>query len=98
LNLTYLVERDGARVLVRRPPPPALPPSAHDMVRVARVQTCLHGRRARAPDPAVCEDQDVIGAPCYVVEEISRRHRRATVPPDLDTAGVRAALTAPDAR
>src|SRR5204862_1292789 len=37
-NLTYLVERDRARIVLRRPPPPPLPPSAHDMVREARVQ------------------------------------------------------------
>ena len=63
-NLTYLVEREGARVVVRRPPPPPLPPSAHDMVREARVQTCLKRGGVRVPEIlAVCEDDSVIGAP-----------------------------------
>ena len=63
-NLTYLVEREGARVVVRRPPPPPLPPSAHDMVHEARVQTCLKRGGVRVPEIlAVCEDDGVIGAP-----------------------------------
>jgi aminoglycoside phosphotransferase (APT) family kinase protein len=62
--LTYLVERDGARVVLRRPPPPPLPPSAHDMVREARIQTCLAKGGVRVPRIlAVCEDEDVIGVP-----------------------------------
>src|SRR3954454_5031814 len=70
-NLTYLVEREGARVVVRRPPPPPLPPSAHDMVREARVQTCLKKGGVRAPEIlAVCEDDSILAAPFYVMEEI----------------------------
>src|SRR4051812_26804697 len=70
-NLTYLVEREGARVVLRRPPPPPLPPSAHDMVREANIQICLRRGGVRVPKIlAVCEDDAVIGAPFYVMEEI----------------------------
>ena len=38
-NFTFLVERGGERFVLRRPPRPPLPPSAHDMVREAGLQT-----------------------------------------------------------
>jgi aminoglycoside phosphotransferase (APT) family kinase protein len=85
-NLTYLVERDGARVVLRRPPPPPLPPSAHDMVREARIQVCLARGGVRVPKIlAICEDESVIGAPFYVMEEIVGAVVSDDVPPALDT-------------
>jgi aminoglycoside phosphotransferase (APT) family kinase protein len=85
-NLTYLVERDGARVVLRRPPPPPLPPSAHDMVREARVQTCLARGGVRVPRIlAVCEDEGVLGVPFYVMEEIVGEVVCDSLPPALDT-------------
>src|SRR3954451_12694371 len=85
-NLTYLVEREGARVVVRGPPPPPLPPSAHDMVREARVQTCLKRGGVRVPEIlAVCEDDGVIGAPFYVMEEIVGVVVCDSLPEPLDT-------------
>jgi aminoglycoside phosphotransferase (APT) family kinase protein len=70
-NLTYLIEREGARVVLRRPPPPPLPPSAHDMVREARVQIGLGRAGVRVPRVlAVCDDEAVLGVPFYVMEEI----------------------------
>jgi aminoglycoside phosphotransferase (APT) family kinase protein len=85
-NLTYLVERDGARVVLRRPPPPPLPPSAHDMVREANIQICLRRGGVRVPEIlAVCDDDAVIGAPFYVMEEIVGAVITDAVPPALDT-------------
>src|SRR3954465_8997983 len=85
-NLTYLVEREGARVVVRRPPPPPLPPSAHDMVREAKVQTCLKRGGVRVPEIlAVCEDESVMGAPFYVMEEIVGAVVCDSLPAALDT-------------
>jgi aminoglycoside phosphotransferase (APT) family kinase protein len=92
-NLTSLVERDGARVVLRRPPPPPLPPSAHDMVREARVQTCLARGGVRVPRIiAVCEDEDVIGAPFYLMEEIAGAVVTDALPPALDTPDERRRL------
>src|SRR6185436_20363835 len=70
-NVTYLVSRDGREVVVRRPPRPPLPPSAHDVVREARLLSALAGTAARVPEVlAVCDDEAVIGAPFYVMERI----------------------------
>ena len=54
-NLTYLVERVGARVVLRRPPRPPLPPSAHDMLRESAIQfwtVCLSA--SREPNASRC--------------------------------------------
>jgi aminoglycoside phosphotransferase (APT) family kinase protein len=92
-NLTYLVERDGARVVLRRPPPPPLPPSAHDMVREARIQVCLAKGGVRVPEIlAICEDDSVIGAPFYLMEEIEGAVVTDDLPPALDTPAERRRL------
>ena len=54
-NATFLLERGGERIVLRRPPRPPLPPSAHDMLREAPVLSALAGR-ARVPRVlAVCQ-------------------------------------------
>jgi aminoglycoside phosphotransferase (APT) family kinase protein len=84
-NLTYLVEREGARVVLRRPPPPPLPPSAHDMVREARVQIGLAKAGVRVPRIlAVCEDDSVLGVPFYVMEEVDGIVVTDALPPALE--------------
>ena len=67
-NFSFLLERGGDRFVLRRPPRPPLPPSAHDMVREARLQLALapHGIRL-PPIVAICEDESVIGVPFYVM-------------------------------
>ena len=42
-NFTFLLERESGRYVLRRPPRPPLPPSAHDVVREARLQLALRG-------------------------------------------------------
>jgi aminoglycoside phosphotransferase (APT) family kinase protein len=69
-NATFRLERGAERIVLRRAPRPPLPPSAHDMLREARVLTALAGR-ARVPDVlAVCRDSDVLGVPFYVMREL----------------------------
>ncbi len=82
-NVTYAIARGDAEFVLRRPPRPPLPPSAHDVLREARVLRALEGR-ARVPQVlAVCDDEAVIGAPFYVMERVDghrrddRRARRA---------------------
>jgi aminoglycoside phosphotransferase (APT) family kinase protein len=84
-NVTYAMRRDGADFVLRRPPRGPLPPSAHDVLREARVLSALEGR-ARVPRVlAVCEDAGVIGAPFYVMEKVDGHVVASAVPPALDT-------------
>jgi aminoglycoside phosphotransferase (APT) family kinase protein len=85
-NITYLIERGGAEVVLRRPPRPPLPPSAHDVLREARLLRALRPTAARVPDVlAVCEEEDTIGAPFYVMELVPGEVIVASVPGALDT-------------
>jgi aminoglycoside phosphotransferase (APT) family kinase protein len=88
-NVTYALRRGGADLVIRRPPRGPLPPSAHDVLREARV---LRGLEGRAPVPrvlAVCDDPSVIGAPFYVMERVDGEVVSETVPPVLDTEACR---------
>jgi aminoglycoside phosphotransferase (APT) family kinase protein len=68
-NFTFLLERDEGTFVLRRPPRPPLPPSAHDMVREARLQLALAPQFERLPTiVAVGEDESVLGVPFYVME------------------------------
>jgi aminoglycoside phosphotransferase (APT) family kinase protein len=68
-NFTFLLDRGGERFVLRRPPRPPLPPSAHDMVREARLQNAIRaaGFDRLAEIVAVCEDESVLGVPFYVM-------------------------------
>jgi aminoglycoside phosphotransferase (APT) family kinase protein len=85
-NVTYLVRREGCEVVVRRPPRPPLPPSAHDVLREAGLLRAIQGTAARVPHVlAVCDDEAVIGAPFYVMERLRGEVITKTVPAALDT-------------
>jgi aminoglycoside phosphotransferase (APT) family kinase protein len=84
-NVTFAIRREGVELVLRRPPRGPLPPSAHDVLREARVMTALDGR-ARVPAIlAVCDDPAVIGAPFYVMERIEGDVITSELPPALDT-------------
>src|SRR5690348_10939102 len=88
-NVTYAVRRAGAEFVLRRPPRPPLPPSAHDVLREARVISALEGL-ARVPKVlAVCDDESVIGAPFYVMEKIEGEVITTELPPALDSPAER---------
>jgi aminoglycoside phosphotransferase (APT) family kinase protein len=85
-NVTYLIERGDERIVLRRPPRPPLPPSAHDMLREARVQLALEQAGARVPHVRfVCEDESVLGVPFYAMDYADGVVVTAHVPPPLDT-------------
>jgi aminoglycoside phosphotransferase (APT) family kinase protein len=72
-------------VVLRRPPRGPLPPSAHDVLREARLLSALAPTAVRSPDVlAVCDDQGVIGAPFYVMERIAGEVITDSVPDALD--------------
>jgi aminoglycoside phosphotransferase (APT) family kinase protein len=90
-NVTYLLEReDATEVVLRRPPRPPLPPSAHDVLREARLLRALHDTPARVPAVlAVGEDPGTIGCPFYLMERVAGEVITSDVPPALDTPGER---------
>src|ERR1700694_5917342 len=68
-NVTFRIQRDGADVVLRRPPRPPLPPGAHDIVREARLMAALDGSAVRVPRVnEICENDNVIGVPFAVME------------------------------
>jgi aminoglycoside phosphotransferase (APT) family kinase protein len=86
-NITFLVRRGDARVVLRRPPRPPLPPSAHDVLREARLLQSLKGTPVRVPTViAVGDDESVLGVPFYVMEEIHGSVLASAIPRALDTA------------
>jgi aminoglycoside phosphotransferase (APT) family kinase protein len=89
-NVTYLIERSGYEMVLRRPPRPPLPPSAHDVLREARLLRALLDTPARVPKVlAVCEDPTTIGCPFYVMERIEGDVIVSSVPEALDTPAER---------
>ncbi len=72
-------------VVLRRPPRGPLPPSAHDVLREARLLSALAPTAVRSPEVlAVCDDPGVIGAPFYVMERIAGEVITDSVPDALD--------------
>jgi len=92
-NCSCLLERGRDRFVLRRPPRPPLPPSAHDMVREAHLQLALAPHGIRLPTiRAVCEDERVIGVPFYVMDYLPGPIVTGELPPGLDTEPRRHAL------
>jgi aminoglycoside phosphotransferase (APT) family kinase protein len=92
-NVTYLIRRGESELVLRRPPRPPLPPSAHDVLREARLLRAVEGQPVRTPRVlAACEDAGVIGAPFYLMEKVTGDVITTQVPPALDTPTGRAAI------
>jgi aminoglycoside phosphotransferase (APT) family kinase protein len=91
-NLTFLVARDGARVVLRRPPRGPLPPSAHDVAREARLLSALRPHGTPVPEVlGICEDTEVIGAPFYVMTWVDGFVLTTAMPAPLQGDAVRIA-------
>lgn len=87
-NVTYLLRRGEEKLVLRRPPRGPLPPSAHDVLREARLLSALGPRGFRVPAVlASCEDAGVIGAPFYLMPFVEGHVLSATLPAQLDVAG-----------
>ena len=84
-NFSFLLERGDERFVLRRPPRPPLPPSAHDMVREARLQLALAPQGIRLPPIlAVCEDEGVLGVPFYVMRFLDGHVVTTALPAGLE--------------
>jgi aminoglycoside phosphotransferase (APT) family kinase protein len=92
-NVTYRIARGEQRWVLRRPPRPPLPPSAHDVLREAHLLRALQGTAVRVPRVlATCEDPEVIGAPFYVMEHVEGEVLTTELPAQLDTEAERARI------
>jgi len=78
-NLTYLLEDDSSRWVLRRPPLGHVLATAHDMAREYRVLAALHPTAVPVPEPLLLvEDDTVLGAPFYLMEYVpGTAHRDA---------------------
>ncbi len=89
-NVTFML---STGVVLRRPPRGPLPPSAHDVLREARLLRALQDTPVRVPRVlAVCEDPEVIGAPFYVMERVAGEVITDSIPAALDNRGQRAGI------
>jgi aminoglycoside phosphotransferase (APT) family kinase protein len=89
-NVTFEIRRGDARWVLRRPPRPPLPPSAHDVLREAQLLTAVEAADVRTPVVvASCADDAVIGAPFYVMDRVDGEVLTTAVPPALDGDGDR---------
>jgi aminoglycoside phosphotransferase (APT) family kinase protein len=80
-NETFFVTRGDDRLVLRRPPLGAFLPSAHDVGREYKVLSGLQGSGVRVPRTVLaCSDEDVIGAPFYVMERVDGCVIRAELP------------------
>jgi aminoglycoside phosphotransferase (APT) family kinase protein len=71
-NLTFIVTSAAGDVVLRRPPLSNRLPTAHDMSREHRVMTALGATPVPVPETlAMCTDEDVIGAPFYVMDRVA---------------------------
>ena len=83
-NLTYLLNKGGQELVLRRPPFGAQVKSGHDMRREHTVLSALAGPYPHAPKPlALCTDHEVLGCDFYVMEKRSGLIVRDALPNSL---------------
>jgi aminoglycoside phosphotransferase (APT) family kinase protein len=86
-NLTFIVTSAAGDVVLRRPPLSNRLPNAHDMSREHRVMTALGDTAVPVPKTlALCTEDDVIGAPFYVMDRVAGYIVRDTLPDGYATS------------
>jgi aminoglycoside phosphotransferase (APT) family kinase protein len=89
-NETFKVTRGGKSWVLRRPPRPPIPPTAHDVGREYRILSVLADLEVRAPRPlTLCADPAPIGAPFYLMEFLPGPIIRDRMPTGFDNAEAR---------
>ena len=84
-NPTYLIKTPARNYVLRRKPPGVLLKSAHAVEREFRVQRALAGTDVPvARMHVLCEDEDVIGAPFYIMDAVPGRTFDAPSLPGLE--------------
>lgn len=80
-NLTYSLKYGDQDFVLRRPPFGANIKSAHDMSREYRIFEKLIKHYQKVPKPILyCEDEQVLGAPFYIMERVQGVILRSTMP------------------
>lgn len=79
-NLTFLLSSPAGELVLRRPPTGELLPSAHDMLREARVQSALAGSPVPVARIVRADAGELIGIRCYVMERIPGHIIREALP------------------
>ena len=84
-NLTYLLRVGDRELVLRRPPIGAKIKTAHDMGREYRILSHLHPVYKKVPRPLLfCDDEEILGAPFYVMERVTGIILRAQPPRDIE--------------
>jgi aminoglycoside phosphotransferase (APT) family kinase protein len=91
-NVTYLLRRGADCLVLRRPPRPPLPPSAHDVLREARLLGAVEGRIRTPRVLAASDDESILGVPFYVMEFMHGTVITHTIPPAIDSPEGRAKI------
>ena len=83
-NLTYLIITNSGEYVLRKPPLGANIKSAHDMGREFKVLSLLESVYAKIPKPIIfCKDDNIIGAPFYLMERVEGIVLRNRIPKGL---------------
>ena len=84
-NLTYAISCKAFTYVLRRPPLGNKISKAHDMVREFKVLKALEkAGYTKMPRPILlCEDESIIGAPFFLMEQVEGRIIRNKMPADL---------------
>jgi aminoglycoside phosphotransferase (APT) family kinase protein len=84
-NLTYLLRAGNRELVLRRPPVGAKIKSAHDMSREYRILSSLYPVYKKVPRPVLfCDDEEIVGAPFYVMARVNGIILRAKPPQGVD--------------
>jgi aminoglycoside phosphotransferase (APT) family kinase protein len=91
-NVTYLIRRGAECFVLRRPPRPPLPPSAHDVLREARLLRAVEGRIRTPRVLASSDDESILGVPFYVMEHMNGTVITHAIPAPIDNPEGRAQI------
>ena len=84
-NLTYLISTPGQEYVLRRPPFGTHVGRAHNMQREYQVLSLLKPVYEPVPTPVLyCDEEDVIGAPFYLMERVRGVILRNNAPDGID--------------
>jgi aminoglycoside phosphotransferase (APT) family kinase protein len=84
-NLTFCLKSESKEYILRRPPIGANIKSAHDMGREFNVLSLLKPHYSKIPAPIIyCSNEEVIGAPFYIMERLHGVILRATNAPKMN--------------